>query len=125
MLETVGNTTHIFTPPSPLNFEVKLSERYSRRRLFDALDWITYKWSINDSTSLPNDVLVWENALSVPNTTPRSAGMYSVAIDSFGFFGFADKKCTTIIRDALKNYAVFQAVDFQAVDSKAESSSIN
>ena len=68
--------------------------------------------------NLPNGVLVWDNALSVPNTAPKSAGTYSAEIDSFGFFGFADKNCAMIIREALKNYAIFQEVEFRAVNGK-------
>ena len=118
MLKPVGTTTQVFTPPSSLDFKVELSERYSRRWLFHTLSSITFQWSRNDSTHLPSGVLIWDNALSVPTSTPQHAGSYSVAIESFGFSGVVDKVCAAVIREALINYAVFRPVHFEAINSE-------
>ena len=44
--------------------------------------------------------------------------IYSSQIDPFGFANYANKICARIVLQALRNYAIFQQVEFQAVNGK-------
>lgn len=79
---------------------------------------ITYEWKHNFSSNTLEDVRVRDNKLLIPQTTPRNAGDYSVSITSFGLPNSVNEKCSRIVLAALKNYAVFQSVDFDAKNSK-------
>lgn len=129
LLRPIGTTEVIFTPPSSLQFMVELSPEYSRRRLFDSFSNITYEWSHNDSilngrtrgdTSRVRLIIVNGNRLAIPRTKSTNAGTYSAQIDSFGFTNYANKTCAKIVLQALRNYAIFQPVEFQAISGKAQ-----
>ena len=44
--------------------------------------------------------------------------IYSSQIDSFGFANYANKMCARVVLQALRNYAIFQQVEFQVVNGK-------
>ncbi len=109
----------MFTPPTPLQFMVGLAPDYnSRRTLFG----ITYEWRHNDTIITQDDQTRGERSgangrrMEIPRTTSTSAGTYSSQIDSFGFANRANKMCATIILQALRHYAIFQPVEFQAIN---------
>ena len=118
ILEPIGSVVKVFTPPSSLTMKVEKSEVYSRRRLLRSISGVTYQWKHNCSENVLEDVRVRNNILLVPQTTPRHAGDYSVSITSFGLFNSVNKTCSRIVLAALKNYAVFQSVEFDAKNSK-------
>ena len=113
----------IFTPPAPLQFMVGLTPDYSERMLLDSFRSITYEWRHNDTIVLldrqtrrrSRPITVNGNRLEIPRTTSTSAGTYSSRIDSFGFANRVNRTCATIVLQALRNYAIFQPVEFQAI----------
>lgn len=117
-----------FTPPSYLRFMVEFSpDEYSRRRLFNTFSNITYEWSHNDSilrgqsrhqARSDTGVIISGNRLTIPRTRSVNAGTYAAQIDSFGFANYANETCATIVLQALRNYAIFQPVEFQAINGK-------
>ena len=128
LLRPTGATEVMFTPPSPLQFMVELLPEYSRRRLFNSFSNITYEWSHNDSilngrtrgddASGVRLININGNRLAVPRTKSMNAGSYSSQIDSFGFANYTNRMCARIVLQALRNYAIFQPVEFQAVNGK-------
>ena len=118
ILEPVGSVVKVFTPPSSLTMEVEISDKYSRRRLLRSISGITYEWKHNSSGNLLKDVRVKDSTLLIPQTAPRHAGDYSVSITSFGLPNGINKTCARIVLEALRNYAVFQSVEFDAKNSK-------
>lgn len=114
----MGSVVKAITPPSPLMMEVDISEGYSRRRLLRSISGVTYDWKHNSSQNILEDVRVRNNILRIPRTTPRHAGDYSVSITSFRLLNSVNRTCARIVIEALKNYAVFQKVEFHAKSSK-------
>lgn len=128
LLKPIGIPEVMFTPPLSLQFMVEfLPEEYSRRRLFNSFSNITYEWSHNDSilrgqtrreTRSDGGLIISGNRLTIPRTRSINAGTYTAQIDSFGFVNYANKTCATIVLQALRNYAIFQPVEFQAINGK-------
>lgn len=118
ILEPVGSANKVFTPPAPLTLEVEISREYSRRRLLRSLSGITYKWKHNDSVNMIQGVRIRNNRIDIPQTNPSHAGSYSVSVTSFGLSNNVDVTCSRIVLEALKNYAIFQNVEFHTESSK-------
>lgn len=124
----IGTTNKMFAPPSPLQMEVELSvSEYSRRRRQNSIANVTYKWHHNYTRNINDKIFIDEtetfllrdiDTLMISRTNHEDAGVYSVVIDSFGFPSLSNRECATIILQALKNYAIFQRVEFHAFTSK-------
>ena len=105
------------------------SEEYSERRLFSSFSDITYEWHHNDSAvsdQISEEIVegvptIGSNRLVIPQTSSRSTGTYSAQIHSFGFANYANGTCAMIVLQALKNYAVFQPMEFHAINGKVVS----
>lgn len=116
----------ILAPPTPLQFVVGLAPDYSERKLFDSISNITYEWKHNDTVVILDGqtrddrrrgrpMTVNGNRLEIPRTMSTNAGTYSSQIDSFGFANRVNT-CAMIVLQALRNYAIFQPVEFQATN---------
>ena len=116
ILEPVGTTDKIFTPPSPLSFEVEATQATSRKGYLRRINSLTYGWTHNGSRNTLRDIQIRDRTLTIPQTRPYHAGNYSVQITSFGVSTSLNKTCAAILLQALKHHAVFQDVTFQAIN---------
>lgn len=96
-------------------------------RLLSILSNITYEWqhnytALNDQgvSNRPQDsgFMITDSRLAIARTSPKDAGIYSVKIDSFGVSNVTSDGCANTAFQVLRNYAVFNEVEFYAFNSK-------
>ena len=125
ILQPVGTSDNVFTPPGPLELEVELQPE--NEELLNVLSSITYKWQHNytdltdkvvNSRQESSGFMINNNSLTVARTSPEDAGVYSVKIDSFGISNFTSKNCARIVFVVVRNYAIFKEVQLFANNSE-------
>ena len=125
ILQPMGTSDNVFTPPGPLELEVELQPE--DEELLNVLSSITYKWRHN-YTELTDEVvnsrqessgfMINNNSLTVARTSPEDAGVYSVKIDSFSILNFTSQNCANIVLIVVRNYAIFKEVELFASNSE-------
>jgi hypothetical protein len=125
ILQPIGTTDKLFTPPGPLELEVELQPENDE--LLNILSSITYEWQHN-YTALTDEVvnsrqeksgfMINNNSLTIANTSSEDAGAYSVKVDSFGVLNTTNNICANIVFATLRNYAIFKEVQFFARNSE-------